>query len=201
MGGAEYSELSMEPIQRKNMLMGTIVFSGSNKKPIILPNTRPPGVYKLSTDHPLGAILGATPPAFIGGKLNTDAGAKEEPGTVINEEDLQAGFGDEWAKFLTYNALYADRRVKVTCPYVRTDIAPLTAIRIDYPLDREIGDMLPSKYIYGVVNSITISVDPSAEVAQTTFTIDYVRSDLEQERIDADYTGHPFFDANWVGTT
>jgi hypothetical protein len=199
MGGAEYSELAMEPLQRKNMLMGVMVFAGSNVKPTLEANGLPFGIYKLTANAPLGAVLATTVPAFIGAKLNTNAGA-QEPGIIPSEEDRKAGVGDEWAKFLTYNGLYADRRVRVTCPYVRTDIAPLTAIRLDYPLDREIGDMLPSKYIYGVVNTITINVDPSAEVAQTTFTIDYVRSDLEQERIDADYTGHPFFDTNWTGT-
>jgi hypothetical protein len=126
-----------------------------------------------------------------------------DPGTDprISIGDI-GNLGDRYAKVMAWELNYSSRALRVTCPMLRTDIGPLTAVRVDFPNTPDIGFATGTPAMYGSVQSVTIYLDATQGKAQTSFDVGYVRSYQQQTReIDPDITGgeHPFFKTSTIG--
>ncbi len=110
--------------------------------------------------------------------------------------------GDRFAKIMTWSLNYSSRALQVVCPMLRSDIGPLTAVRIDFPNTPDIGFSVGTPAMYGSVQTVTVYLDATQGIAQTSFDVGYVRSYQQQEReIDPDMTAgeHPFFLHSTIG--
>ena len=106
--------------------------------------------------------------------------------------------GDNMARQLCLERIYAARQVQITVPFFRVDIGPLSSVRILYP---EITDQLGAE-VYGSVQQVRISINASSKTATTTYDVGYVRSYSEQQSDieDAPDVLHPIWAYNLYGT-
>ena len=113
-----------------------------------------------------------------------------------------ADYGDLMAKNMTWEMNYGWRQCSVSCPMLRTDIGPLTAVRVDYPTIEEISSALETPAVYGSVQQVNIALDATKQLARTTYNIGFVRSYSQQRfEIDPDITAgeNPFWNTNYIG--
>jgi predicted secreted Zn-dependent protease len=81
----------------------------------------------------------------------------------------------------------------------RSDVAPLTAVRIDFPQISEIQYGVDTPALYGCVQKVTITADATRQIANTTFEVSHVRSYIEQKgEIDKNFAGHPLWTLNYT---
>lgn len=159
------------------------------------------GMYKLR-GSPVGAVYVMEAPSILMGnrvwdEFSTDTGADARIATG-NIGDL----GQKFAKFYTWRNNYQNRSLSVNCPTLRTDIGPLEAVRIDFPVTLDISAGLETVAMYGSVTSVTITLDASRGQASTSYLVSHVRSYEQQvNEIDPDLVAneHPFFTSNYVG--
>lgn len=147
-----------------------------------------------------GIVLVLQPPPILTAIMSTDA--------IVDMRDARnftAAFsketGDSLARLLCWLKMYQPQTYTVTCPYLRTDIAPATHVQVDFPDIPEIEAGVGTPAIYGYVQNVTISIDATAQQASTSYTVTYARSYREQvDEIDVLYDGHPIFTQNWAGS-
>ena len=70
----------------------------------------------------------------------------------------------------------------VTCPYLRTDIGQLTAVKVTYP---KVVENVAGAEVYGSVLRVRISIDATQQHASTSYDIGFVRS-YEQQYTEID---------------
>ncbi len=171
------------------------------------------GLYK-SLGNPLGQVHVTQLPGYIG-KLVEDAitGGDKVRAFVSAANGTAAAMGagtnanafltNLLAKYMTWDLNYNARHVQVVCPFFRSDIGPLTAVRVDYPATAEIAEALESPAVYGSVQQVSIQIDATRGFAQTTYDIGYCRSYNQQKfQIDPAIEStneHPFFQTNYIG--
>jgi len=113
-----------------------------------------------------------------------------------------SAMGDRMAKLMAWELNYRNRRFRVTCPFLRADIGPLEAVRVDFPDLPEVRYATEGGSVYGTVESVNITYDATSAHATTTYTVGYARSAAQQENIidaDLDALEHPFFQRNYIG--
>lgn len=146
----------------------------------------------------IGQVFTATAPPFFSAMSYSQFFPKgaERRATVGN-----VAFANILAKILTWELNYK-RGLVVSSPTLRTDIAPLSAVRVDFPNIPEIQAGTDTPAVYGSVQKVTVVMDASRQYAATTFHIGYVRSYQQQEQeIDPDLSPneHPFWNTNSIG--
>lgn len=154
-----------------------------------------------TTYNPGQVIVASMPPLLAMAPYSGAAGSSAGP--AVNHDmtgDIPDVTSDELAKLIAWSAAYKPFTIIVTCPYLRDDIAPLTAVRVDFPASAEISASMSSPAVYGVVQSVTLRGDAGQQFAQTQIEIAYVRSYNQQNtEINSDYNGHPIWSRNWYG--
>lgn len=156
------------------------------------------GVYKM-LGSALGQVHAAVAPPFL---VTTETNIAVGGDGVRSVKPGAREVGDRLAKIMTWELNYQNRSIQVTCPFLRSDIGPLEAVRVDFPYNAEIQAASDTPAVYGSVQSVSIEIDASAQRASTTYDIGYVRSYNQQKAlIDPDINGneHPFFDGNYIG--
>lgn len=134
-----------------------------------------------------------------------------EEGELVGETSV---IGDRLAKFNLWAANWSVETLELTCPFFRTDIAPLNNVRVEISQDMidnrravrpslAVGqdqDIVPDA-VYGVVDAVNIEIDAANGSASTTYRLAAVRYSDEQELIDANIeTGeHPIWRGAWTG--
>ena len=160
------------------------------------------GLGKIPTAE-FGQVHVGPAPGFMSAPSNAlRHGLSEEARSTGGGEALRQLFGDTYAKLMALDLNFSWRSCQVVCPFVRTDIGPLSAVEVHYPEVPEItgGSDTTGFGVYGTVQSVTIAIDATANTAQTIFNIGYVRS-LNQQRgiVEALSLPHPFFTTNYTG--
>ena len=114
---------------------------------------------------------------------------------------VRDAYGDVYATIKALELHYESRTCSVSCPCVRTDIGPLTALAIRFPNIPEILSATGTTTlgVYGTVQAVTISIDATSGFAQTTYDVGYVRSLQQQRDLERMDLLHPFFDTNYLG--
>ncbi len=206
-----YSAIS-QPLAPYKNFAGVMLVDGGGRDPG--PSTvgaSPLGVYKMR-GHPFGQVQVSQLPGYLG-KVAQDVltggvgvrafSAVETPSVADGLINQNAFLGNLLAKYNCWALNYHQRHIQVTCPFFRSDIGPLTAVRVDFPATAEITNILETPAVYGSVQSITISIDATNAFAQTTYDIGFVRSHSQQKnQIDPDIESgneHPFFGTNYIG--
>jgi hypothetical protein len=110
-------------------------------------------------------------------------------------------FGELYTKVACWDAQYSPRAIAITSPFLRTDVSPLTPVRVHLPGSLEIASALETSTIYGFVKSVTIVMDATQRRAATRIEIGNIRSSLQQQTIidNALVPTHPLFTSNFRG--
>lgn len=127
--------------------------------------------------------------------------------------DLEVG--NRLAKFALWGSNWAGETLEVTCPFFRTDIAPLNNIRLELSQDmvrrvsRSVvftdpatGDGSPiPEAVYATVDAVNIEIDVAEGSASTSYRLMAVRYDDEQQEINNDIQSgeHPIWAGAWAG--
>lgn len=176
----------------QNNSTGTALIRATYQRPNVTSTTYNPGQVIVASMPPL---LTMSP---WSGATGSVAGPDNSHDMTGNVPDVTA---QEMAKLIAWSGAFRPFRLIVTCPYLRDDIAPLTAVRVDFPASAEIGSATGSPAVYGVVQSVILRGDATQQFAQTQYEIAYVRSYSQQtQEIDANYNGHPIWSHNWYGS-
>jgi hypothetical protein len=156
------------------------------------------GAYKMP-GNPLGQVHSAVaPPYLVTVEDNIAVGGNGVRRVLPGARAV----GDRLAKILTWELNYGNRSLQVTCPFLRSDIGPLEAVRVDFPRTAEIQAGSETPAFYGSVQTVTVTIDATEKTAATTYDIGFVRSYTQQKsQIDPDITAgeHPFFSTNYIG--
>lgn len=162
------------------------------------------GSYKMSSvSTAVGPAVGRVHVAPAPPVLSTLGG--QDPFTPLGQQAKTftpvAGrtLGDCYAKILCWEQNYERRTYQVSFPYIKTDISPLTPVRVRLPPLPGASDAADGSSIYGSVRRVTIAADASRGFAATSFEIGFVRSESQQQTIDSDWTGHPIWTDTWRG--
>lgn len=139
------------------------------------------GLYK-RPGNPTGVVLTRTAPPFIRMADSRVDGSPSDARMPWASDEARAIVGDAMAREYCLEAAYSQKSLTVTCPYLRTDIGQLTAVRVVYP--RVVEDVAGAE-VYGSVLRVRISIDATSQHASTTYDIGYLRSS-EQQRIEID---------------
>jgi hypothetical protein len=167
---------------------------GGAGSPLIVGVYRRPGVQN-------GMVLTQTaPPCLMIGNQFVSSPMVDVSSGVYNDSNRE--LGDYYAREVCLERAYGARRLMVSSPYFRTDIGPLTTVRVVYP---ETVEDVAGAEVYGSVQQVRISINAAARTASTVFDVGFVRS-AEQQRIEIDEdesssgVSHPFFTANVAQT-
>lgn len=175
---------------------GCVLASGANKDNITDASLII-GKYK-RTDSNLGQVFVGTAPLFLcatGYPQFHDPSADKSRSFTAKLDKL----GDEFAKITCWDMNYEKRGLTVSCPMFRSDVAPLTAVRVDFPQITEIQYGVDTPALYGCVQKVTITADATRQIANTTFEVSHVRSYIEQKgEIDRNFAGHPLWTLNYT---
>lgn len=158
------------------------------------------GSYRLPGNNPYGQAHVGTVPAWLGtiDENMFTGGGGARAFTALSS----SGLGDRLAKFMTWELNYQNRRFSFSCPFLRADIGPLEAVRLDFPSAPEIIGGTDTPAIYGSVETVDVTIDATARAARTTYSVGYARSYQQQQRQidpDLDPGEHPFWGTNYVG--
>jgi hypothetical protein len=124
--------------------------------------------------------------------------ATTSPRALVN---IKPDFGAELAKFVFLYLKYASRSYFVSCPFLRTDIAPLTPVRLQLPRWREVASALESATIYGLVQSVSITANAAVGSVETVLEIGFARTKADQyDIVDPAATRHPLWSSLWQGS-
>lgn len=210
-----YSAIS-QPLAPYKNFAGVVYVDGAGRDPG--PSTTgasPLGIYKMrstSQETQFGQVQVSQLPDYLGGIAESMIAGGEgvrafssvaTPSLADGLINQNAFLANLLAKYNCWDLNYRDRHLQVTCPFFRTDIGPLTAVRVDFPATTEITNILETPAVYGSVQSVTLSVDATNGFMQTVFDIGFVRSHSQQKnQIDPDIESgdeHPFFNTNYIG--
>lgn len=150
--------------------------------------TAGPGKIEV-TDAPMWLRSGAAP------DLATNEAQGDIPGSALSS-DVILDLGDQVARHMLLERNYEPRSYVVTCPFLRTDLAPLSGVRVDFP--KTLGLDLTS--VYGSVQKVTISCDAQAGSATTTLQVGYARTAQQQSaEVDSGLYPHPLWSTAFTG--
>jgi len=189
----EFYTVSIEPASFVN-LNGCALTNGGNRdgKDTIA------GVYQRPTQDPFGLVLVQPCPTsvFAGIPKARDVINRPRQATLVTE-----AVTNNLAQQICWTQSFEGRKVRVTCPTIRRDIGPMTAIEIRFPESREIAAGLETNALYGAVERVTIVADASKQFAATIYEVGYARSEqIQLEEIDGQFLGHPYWDSRCVRT-
>ncbi len=199
-GPRTYDTFSWDNKSEYRNYAGCVLVEGAHHD---VPNPAAAGVvgkFKLAGSDPYGQVhVGAVPAwmAQIDENMFTGGG-----GTRAFSALASSGLGDSLAKFITWELNYQNRRFTFSCPFLRSDIGPLEAVRLDFPSAPEITGGTDTPAIYGSVETVDVTIDAAARSARTTYTVGHARSFSQQKfQIDPDLDPgeHPFWNTNYVG--
>lgn len=157
------------------------------------------GFYKMG-GNPLGQVHVGTVPNFLAQATNNmfTGGTGVRTFRALGNTDIAGRL----AKIQTWELNYGNRRFQFECPFLRADIAPLTAIRLIYPDSAEIVGGTGDFAIFGCVEAVDVMLDATQGYARTAYTVGHARSSEQQQRIinaDLGVDEHPFFTQNYIG--
>lgn len=117
------------------------------------------------------------------------------PGSALSS-DVILDLGNQMAREMLLTLNYQPRSYVVSCPFLRTDLSPLTAVRIDFPTT--LGLDLTS--VYGSIQKVTIQCDAQAGSATTTLQVGYARTAEQQSaEVDSGLYTHPVWSSAFTG--
>lgn len=159
------------------------------------------GMYQMR-GSPTGAVYVMEAPSILMSN-NVPNNIQSDTGEAARSVTAAIGdLGAVFAKFYTWANNYQSRELEVSCPTLRTDIGPLEAVRIDFPVTPDIVANVGTIAMYGSVMSVSIALDASRGTAVTSYRVGFVRSYEQQTaEIDPDLgdNEHPFFTSNYIG--
>jgi hypothetical protein len=115
--------------------------------------------------------------------------------------DISPQLANNLAKYKFWEQRYRGRSYYVSCPYLRLDAAPLTPVRIQTPRSNEIQAALGASTLYGIVTSVSIRLDATQGVAETTLEVGYARNSADQRDLIETEATHPLWTSNWQGSS
>lgn len=113
--------------------------------------------------------------------------------TVINTMELR----DNYAKSLYGFEILKGRQGTISGPF-RTDIGVGSYIEFKIPKDLH-NENSSTKYFRGIVLRVATTLDAQASQATTTFTVGYVRTQLEDGMGVLTMTSHPIYTTTYLG--
>lgn len=113
--------------------------------------------------------------------------------TVINTMELR----DNYAKSLYGFEILKGRQGTISGPF-RTDIGVGSYIEFKVPKDLH-NENSSTKYFRGIVLRVATTLDAQASQATTTFTVGYVRTQLEDVLGVLTMTSHPIYTTTYLG--
>ncbi len=150
------------------------------------------------TDRQVGQVHVAAAPEFM---ASLGASQFSEPNTASRSYTGELGpIGDELAKAFCWEEMYGPRKLRVQCPFMRMDIGPLSQVKLPFPANPDIQWAVESPGMYGLVEQVIITVDCTTAQVSTTFDLGFVRSFDQQQEIDQQFTGHPFWNRYFIGS-
>jgi hypothetical protein len=186
---------------------GAVLVDGSGHDQSQITTGRVAGYYKMR-GTPLGQVHVGTVPGFLTGiteAMSTGGDGVRSFNGSPDDTAARAGaitIPNRFAKILTWDLNYRNRKFTVECPFMRSDIGPLTAIRVSFPNVPEIVFAATTPAVYGSVESVDIVLDAAQGYARTRYTCNWARSyDQQEYLIDPDLGAgeHPFFTTNYIG--
>jgi len=125
------------------------------------------------------------------GGVQSDKDSKTE--NIINTMELR----DNYAKSLYGFEILKGRQGTLSGPF-RTDIGVGSYIEFKIPKDLHSSPSFP-KYFRGIVLKVTTTLDAESSQAGTTFTIGYVRTQVEDAEGVLTMTKHPIYTTTYLG--
>jgi len=184
---------------------GTVLVEGGGADENVK-QSRVSGWYKMQ-GNPFGQVhVGSVPTFLTETSENMFTGGEVRALTGLRGEVL-----NRLAKLMTWELNFKKRSCRFECPYLRADISPLTAIRLDFPRTTlpsgesfsDFAGAIGDVGVLGCVDSVDIIIDAGSSYARTIFQLGHVRSFTQQRDMiepGLDINGwHPFFKQNFVG--
>lgn len=148
-----------------------------------------------ATYYATGADKRTNAPVKTG--VNTAGGTasnkESKTGTIKNTMELR----DNYAKSLYGFEILKGRQGTISGPF-RTDIGIGSYIEFEIPKDLH-DPQSSNKYFRGMVLRVTTSLDAQSSQAMTTFTIGYVRTQVEDAEGILTMTKHPIYTTTYLG--
>jgi hypothetical protein len=190
MGGAP-NETSLPRLRVGGAYIGTADCKGTvlYKQPPSWLSTASATYYALGADKKTNAPIktGVSP---TGG---TPSGLESKTGTIKNTMELR----DNYAKSLYGFEILKGRQGTISGPF-RTDIGIGSYIEFEIPKDLH-DPQSSNKYFRGMVLRVTTSLDAQSSQAMTTFTVGYVRTQVEDGEGILTMTKHPIYTTTYLG--
>lgn len=190
MGGAP-NETSLPRLRVGGAYIGTADCKGTvlYKQPPSWLSTASATYYALGADKKTNAPIktGVSP---TGG---TPSNKESKTGTIKNTMELR----DNYAKSLYGFEILKGRQGTISGPF-RTDIGVGSYIEFEIPKDLHSAPSFP-KYFRGMVLRVTTSLDAQSSQAMTTFTVGYVRTQVEDAEGVLTMAKHPIYTTTYLG--
>lgn len=190
-----------------NLIAGLYKRGGMSGSTLLFADSVPINGNVVNDREPVGFVDVRTAPVFLVESTssqftdpNEQVDAKVQVGTPRKLLGGHSELGDELAKLLCWKMNFEPRTISIGCPFLRSDIGPLTAVKIEFPRIPEIQYAVDSPAVYGSVLRVNITIDATQNIAVTSYDVGHVRSyDQQENEIDNNYSGHPYFSRNYLG--
>jgi len=181
----KYGEIRFE--QAPSWIIGDVLDTNATMRP----NS---GIPEASNPVPTPAVR---PPNYAGFGFGD---ASELYNHIVDQ-----GFGDRYAKTRLLDNIFRYRR-GIFSGALRFDIAPGSFVKlegIDTPFTVETVDgrtvVVNPNVLYGDVSSVRITIDATANIADTTFVVNNLMTEYEQQSPTLTTNEHPLYDQVWIG--
>ncbi len=155
------------------------------------------GTYK-RPGEPLGLVWVQPAPEFMSSLSFNEYNDKNpnDPSIARNQTlgvECQS-LGALVARSLLWQHNYQRRSVTLSFPFVRTDVSPLTNVKIDLLNTPDVtattgtNSTTVTPAMYGSVMGVSIEIDATSGTVQTNYQVGYIRSFKQQEEIDTALT-------------